>query len=549
MSARNVVVLAWLLISATLLATALPDIDRLGLYYDEAFMAQQARDFTMPDRVVQHPGSVRSTTLFGRPFPVRNAAYLGSLKSQLVIPAFELFGSSVRVLRTTTLAHALLALLCAMLVAERLFSARVAIVAGVLLASDPSFYFYSQYEWGPFTTNLLCRCLGALLVIAAWQNPAKRRGVGLAIAGGLVLGLGIFSRADFGLVLAAAGLALVATRRDLIVDAWVRRRAQVLCGGAALFVAALPMLTSTLALFTTSSQIADRGDLGFKWQVLLHSLDGTQFLRVMQVGGLFDEAHAASLAGAPFPFLLVLGFGVVAAEAVRARSKGGGDDARPWLLVTLSLVLVGTLLMPGAVRAHHQLNAMPLGHIVVACAGCALFGFDAASPRMRRALQAGAMLAGAVLVVANGALIAKTRAMIDASGGKGRWTNALAPVAHDLDAAPNAVGISLDWGFHEPLLFLTERARLGEAIWSIPQTLRAGRPWVHVGDADTLYLVHPAPYDLFGLGPDFMSAVAALDPNEVEVVTHHDGDGDPAFRTVRIQRRHRLVHTGRFAIQ
>ena len=70
---------AWALFSFCVFFSALPSIENLGLYYDEAFLAQQARDFVEPERAGLHPASVRSVELAGRPFPLRNAAYLGSL--------------------------------------------------------------------------------------------------------------------------------------------------------------------------------------------------------------------------------------------------------------------------------------------------------------------------------------------------------------------------------------------------------------------------------------------------------------------------------------
>ncbi len=106
---RTIIVGAWLVLSIALSWAALPSIDQLGLYYDEAFMAQQARDFVEPSSGGLHPGSVRSVWIAGRPFPVRNAAYLGSLKSQLLIPVLALAGSTSFVVRTATLATGLFA--------------------------------------------------------------------------------------------------------------------------------------------------------------------------------------------------------------------------------------------------------------------------------------------------------------------------------------------------------------------------------------------------------------------------------------------------------
>jgi hypothetical protein len=121
-------------------------------------------------------------------------------------------------------------------------------------------------------------------------------------------------------------------------------------------------------------------------------------------------------------------------------------------------------------------------------------------------------------------------------------------VAERIEAQPSGEVVSLDWGFHEPLLFLTTRAKLVEAIWSIPASLQQRRPWVHEGNAETLYLAHDASYDLFGLGPDFLAKARALGMGSVRIDTYRDGTDEVAFHAVRILRPHRLVFTGEFSI-
>ncbi len=166
--------LVWAVLSLATLSIALPQIDELGLYYDEAFLAQQARGFVEPDRAGIHPASVQTAWIAGRPFPIRNAAYLGSLKSQLLIPSLAVFGASPFVLRVSTLAIGLLGLLFCMLWARRCWGEQVAVISGVLVASDPAFFFFSQFEWGPFTSMLLCRGAGLYFLSLAFA-PGKPR--------------------------------------------------------------------------------------------------------------------------------------------------------------------------------------------------------------------------------------------------------------------------------------------------------------------------------------------------------------------------------------
>jgi hypothetical protein len=534
-------------------------VDRLGNNYDEAFLAQQARDFVEPSSLGVHPGSVRSVTILDRPFPVRNAAYLGALKSQLLIPSIAIAGSTPRVVRITTLATGLLALLLAMLWTERVLGRAVAMLAGLLVATDASFYFFSQFEWGPFTTNLLCRTAGLLFVTLAWQSHPQRRSLVYALAGGAALGLGFFSRADFGLVIAAFAGALAVARPDVMREALGRRRRVALTVAAAMVIAASPMLLSLLELVTASGAIGERGDLAFKSLVLWNTLDGSQFYRVVSLGGRFDDLAASHGPGGVLGWMLPMGAAFLLYRVLADRGHGEAEDGamlRPrrravsiFLLTSTAIIVVGMLLVPGAVRAHHQLNSMPLVQVVVASALVGLWQLDTTGAFARWLARASAALILLVLLAGNLRVISETTGMIDETGGRGRFSAALNRFAEKVDARPGRGVVSLDWGFHEQLMFLTRQTRLHEAIWTIPKLLQRGQPWVFEAGSETYYLVHDSPYDLFGLGEKLIRSARALGDGAVEIETWRDGLGETAFVSIRIPRRHRLVYTGEFAIE
>ena len=52
-------VAVWAAIATLTVLFAAPRIEDPGLYYDEAFLAQQARGFVEPERAGVHPASVR----------------------------------------------------------------------------------------------------------------------------------------------------------------------------------------------------------------------------------------------------------------------------------------------------------------------------------------------------------------------------------------------------------------------------------------------------------------------------------------------------------
>ncbi|MCH2184687.1 glycosyltransferase family 39 protein, partial [Myxococcota bacterium] len=534
--------IVFLVVCAVLL---LPQIDRLGLYYDEAFIAQQARDFLEPGRESLHPGSVRSVELFGRPFPVRNAAYLGSLKSQLLIPAFWIGGATVETLRIATFAVAVLALLLTLFWARRIFSLPVALVGGVLVATDPSFLFFGRFEWGPFTTNFLCRAAGLLFLTWAWQSstPARRRMA--ALAGGISLGLGIYSRADFALIIAAGGLGLLVGHLPLVREIIRTRKTEALLAGGGLLIASLPMWSSALSLITVSGSISDRGDFFDRLAVLWNVLDGTQFRRVIESGGLFDQASLLSLHGGLLGFALIGSVMLVGLQLItesRLSPETASRDPRRWLWITTVMTLLATLALPGAIRAHHHLNALPFVQILIAC------GFEVVWRSAKRThriwAQSLVILALCAVIASQLFIVVGTEKEISRSSGLGRWSPTLTVLAEELDAVSGAEAVSLDWGFHEPLLFLTRDLPLQEAIWSIPQSFAAGRPWVHEGDGNTHYLIHAPPYDVFGLSEPLLGFARELPPSQVSVRPWSSRGGQVDFYSIRFLQPHRLSYVG-----
>jgi hypothetical protein len=536
---------AWALLAAALFVASAPA--RLpGPYYDEAFLAQQARDFLEPGRPVEHPPSTREVELLGRPLPLRNAVYLGSLKSQLLIPVFALFGTDLTVLRLATLGTSLVALLLVMLWTRHLLGGGVAVLGGVLVATDPSYRFLSLYEWGPFTTLLLCRAAGFLWLTRGW---AARRGVAV-VAGGLALGLGVYARADFVVVLLAAAAALLAVRPALLGEALRSRRGHAGLLAVSLAAGAAPMWLSAPALLetTTSPVIGRRGDLAEKLRVLGSLVDGSHFHRLIASGGRFDRLFDVD---APSGGLGLAFAAALVAAAVSTRSavrRGERPAAVSFLLLVSLLTLAGTLAVPGAVRAHHLLNALPFPHLFAAALGIELWrrAGAGATPRTAR-VALGVLLA--VLLAGQLRVAEATRALIERTGGRGRWSDAVREPARLLEEHPELRGVSLDWGLHEPLLFLTERARLVEPIWQLQQAARTGRRLRLSGSAGDLYLLHEPDYDLFGFGPRFLAAVRALGPGAAETRVYRDREGGVAFLGVRLTADHRIAFSRGFEIE
>jgi hypothetical protein len=158
---------------------AVGDLGVPGPNYDEVIQALPSVEFLEGrPRALALPGS-EVLRLSGRPFPWMTQAYMGALKSQLLIPSFAVAGTALSVLRLTTLAWSALGLLFCIAFARRAFGPGVALVSGLLLASDPSFLFISRHDWGSFSLGFLLRC-ASLFFAAVWWESGRLRDALLA---------------------------------------------------------------------------------------------------------------------------------------------------------------------------------------------------------------------------------------------------------------------------------------------------------------------------------------------------------------------------------
>jgi len=521
------------------------DLGVPGLYYDEVIQAEPAVQFLAEDgRPSQIPGA-RSLRLFGGWFPVMIQPYMGALKSHALLPSFALFGATATSLRATTLALGLAGLLFAMLFARAVLGRRVAIVAGALLAVDPSFLFISRHDWGSFALALLCRCAGLHLLASGWS----RRSMARLFGGGLCFGLGIYNKIDFAIFAAGAAVAVLIASPRVVAEIVRSRRRPSLAALVGFGIGAAPMIAGATAVFAATRQVARRqvevsGDWLEKWNTLVATLDGSYFHRLMLAGGSFERMF--DFDGASGFFLPAFAASIPALGIVlwRDRRRGAVDPAQVFVWTATLAVGLGLLLMPRAVRIHHALGLYPLPQLGVAIALVRLAGRRGPATALRRGaavLILGVILAGSVSVDQ------RTLAAIRASGGKGRWSDAIGRFADELAQRPGDVAVSLDWGFDGPLRFANRKLALIEPIW-VMRGARPGRAWSFDGTPQHVYLVFEADLAVFDFGPRFLAMVRNMEANDATVRRHVDREGDLAFLSVRFARPHRLVYSGEFEV-
>ena len=87
--------------------------------------------------------------------------------------------------------------------------------------------------------------------------------------------------------------------------------------------------------------------------------------------------------------------------------------------------------------------------------------------------------------------------------------------------------VSLDWGFHESLLFLTDKPTLVEPFWQLTGT----DPTLLPHGTNFVYLVHPPEYSLSPFGETFLKFANEKTVSKIE--PWRDREGKIVFYTVQ----------------
>ncbi|HEX5398979.1 MAG TPA: hypothetical protein VFY06_08015 [Verrucomicrobiae bacterium] len=500
----------WLVLAAILTGVGEANLSSPGLYYDEAVFAGLAKDFLTGHAPGNHMPGVLTVNISGAPFPLFVQPYLGAVKCWLLLPAFKVFGATLKVLRATNLFLSVIALLIFMLWTWRWLGLATALLAGALLALDPAFVYACGLDWGSLLPSMLCRFAGFFLVLLAW----RRQRALWAFLSGVVFGLGFFNKIDFAVLLAGTGLAAACAYGKPATRFLLRPRIGVplILGfllGAGPMLLALPFIISTIL---TQGAPGNPGELAEKIQTLFAMYDGSYFYRLMDAGGLFDKMYEfPPPVWTPFGALLLAAAGVWLAGGRRPASDDPNRRTGMFLILATGFVTLGVLILPGAVRIHHATLVYPFPHLIIAVCVVSLWKQPWKTLIHRRIahwLTAALLL---LLAACECFAIARTRHLIHETGGRGWWSDALVRFSSDVKDRPGLVIVSLDWGFNEQLEFLTDAPRLEESFWkpasgTLPELPR---------DAHHLYLAYPPKYSLSPLGAQFMASVARENPDSI----------------------------------
>jgi Dolichyl-phosphate-mannose-protein mannosyltransferase len=513
----------WLACSLLLTTIALRDLSAPGLYYDEAVFAGMAKDFVRGAPAGPHMPFTTIGTLFGRPFPWFVQNYFGGLKCWLLIPSFAVFGSSIGVLRLTTLCLSLVALLFFMLWTRKLVGLPVALVAGPLLALDPSYFYLSEFDWGGVVPSLLCRASGFYFFLL-WALGRKWRD-GLLSA--VLLGLGLFSKVDFAVILLGCGIALFVSFRQAVLAALRDSRSQILVCCLAFLVMSYRMFFFLTDILKEAGRFAGReGAFEEKLHTWGAMYDGSYFMRLIDVGGKFDLmfANAASV-WSPFGPAVLAAAIFLAVHSIRDRNEPREARVTGFVVLSLALISLGVFLLPGGVRLHHFVMVYPFPHLVVAMAIVSLWRIPTQFASAKLGLRLCSIALLSAVLAGHVSALWQTQRLIAETGGRGWWTNAIDRFCEDVKDQAGLTIVSLDWGFNEQLCFLTEHKKLSEPFWNEQPALIPG----------AVYLVHPREYALFPQGQELLDFAARNPGRGFSIQPYQDRQGKVAFYAIQFR--------------
>ena len=520
----------WLVLAVALLWLGATTANSLGFNYDEAIFAGMAKDFTTGIVHGYHMPGNGTTEVFNRPFPVWIQPYLGAVKSWQLIPLFTFFEPSVFSARMSNLAWTLVGLLFFMFWVWKLFGFAEAVAGGILLGLDPSFFFLGLLDWGSFVPSFLCRCAGFFFVLVAWREQ-KPRYVFLA---GAAFGLGFFNKVDFGVVLFGATLAAVWAYAKPILN-FIRTQPKLVALAALGFLIGCgPMTVMFPRVFKfalANNAPVNPGEFSEKLHALTAMYDGTYFYRLLEVGGLFDQmAAVAPPVWTPLGIAFIAAFICLLAQAFRCRPNDAVRPAQIFLLVAAVLTTLGVFLLPRAVRIYHAILVMPFAHLIIAAVAVGSWRkFSEAGSR--KIFARGLLLVGFItLLVAQIFAIAKTEQLVFKTHGRGWWSDAQDKFAVTVKNRADLTLVSLDWGFHESLLFLTDKPTLVEPFWQLTGT----DPVLLPQNTNYIYLVHPPEYSLSPFGETYLNFVRQ-NPR-AKITDWRDREGKIVFYTVQFTR-------------
>jgi 4-amino-4-deoxy-L-arabinose transferase-like glycosyltransferase len=474
-----------------------------------------------------------SLAVFRHHLPLMVFAYSGALKTYLFWPVFHLFTPNPYSLRVPMVFAGILTILGFYYFAKGIAGIYAALLAAVLLASDPSFLLANTFDWGPVALQHLLLVAGCCLIVR-----------GSLRSGFFVFGLALWDKAVFVWPLAGLSAGALVAYFPEIRRVFEDKR-KVAGALVALLAGASPLILYNLRSrgeTATSTAHFSLEHLPIKVHELNLALNGS---------GLFGFLAGRESEGNPKPAIStearftgwvhdlsgdshsnIFPVAVVIA-GLGAPLWWRSPNRRPALFaIVFSLI---TFAFMGITRdageaVHHTILLWPMPHLLVGIAIASL------RPRWVTAVL------GAVLVCSNVLVLNQYIFQLDRYGAHGNFTDAIYPLAEDLQGAQPEHVYVMDWGLTETLTFLG-RGKLSLVAGADPfftatpdpqQLLFVARMF---DDPQGLFVGHIREREVFtGVDERFLSAATSSGYRKEIVRTVSDSNSRPVFEIYRLRK-------------
>lgn len=480
--------------------------------------------------------------LFHHDIPVMVMTYIGTLKTLLFWPIFAIFRSGFEanpllaawVIRLPMVLIGALTVFIFFYLVKRSADLRTAVIAAILLASDPTFLLTNTFDWGPVALEHLL-LVTACFFLVKYAQDREQKDLPL---GFFFLGLALWNKAVF--VWALAGLICGA----VFV---FRREVSKLITGRHLATAAVAFLIGSLPFVIYNGH--RRAETFRNNAHLDPRIAPAKFLHVRSAlggYGFFTYLVSEEYTDNPKPAVSLRGrAAALVRDHLGEHRKGGMEYAfalallafplwwrsrAAWFCLVFSAVawfLMASTRDAGA-AVHHTVLLWPFPQLFIAIA------IGAISWRWL-----GASIC-TVLVVMNVLLLSQYMVQFERNGAEGPFTDAIYPLSNALRDIPGQTIYVLDWGIQFPLNVL-HNGRLHMISGHDPFMTETLSEWGKgaasrmFADPGGLFIAHTEKRENFtGVRKRFDDAASAAGCREADLQTIPDSNGRPVFEVFRL---------------
>jgi len=480
--------------------------------------------------------------LFHHDIPLMVMTYIGTLKTLLYWPLIAIFRSSFEahpfyaawVFRLPTVLAGALTVFIFYFMAQRCAGRLPAVVAALLLGSDPTFLLTNTFDWGPVALEHLLLVTGCFFLVKYAQNRVPRD----LPLGFFFLALALWNKAVFVWALAGLICAAVSVLRHELAQLTTRRH--LLTAAAGFLIGALPFMIYNghrrAETFRSNGHLEPAGAPA-KFLHVQSALGGY---------GLYGYLVSEEYTDRPKAPLSLRGRAAVYLRDHLGEHRGAGME----YAAILSLLAVPLWWRSRAARfcvvfsavawffmastrdagasLHHTVLLWPFPQLFVAIVLSAL--------RWRWA----AIFLCLLLLALNLLTIVQYVAQFERNGAEGVYSDAIYSLSSALSDVPGQTIYMLDWGIQFPLDVLHNgrlhmRSGHDPFLTDTPSDLDKAAALLMFTDRRALFVTHAGKREVFsGVHKRFDESAAAAGCHEDSLRTIPDSNGRPVFEVFQL---------------